>query len=243
MTSAPARHASALGVIQILKRKTGTLKYVQKGGNQSEADRHGVSLSAYIHALYGLAIQTAAREVLMIGCGGGTLATMLARAGKRVTAVDIDPVSFKIARAHFNLPRSVKCHVADGLAFMRTTRRRFDLLIVDAFLGEAVPDQFTGDEFCAAARRVVRDTGALLFNVCLDDRRDRTADKIAARLVRNGWPVRLVDQRGETERNAIVAAGEVGALRAPRPLIVPEADADRVARETRTFQFRRRRAA
>ena len=66
---------------------------------------------------------------------------------------------------------------------------------------------------------------------------------LAARLVRNGWPVRLVDQRGESERNAIVAAGQVRTLRAPRPLIVPDADADRVARETRTFQFRRRRAA
>jgi len=243
MVSAPARHPSSLGIIKLLKRKTGTLKYVQQGGNQSEADRNGVSLSAYIHALYGLAVQTPAREVLMIGCGGGTLATMLARAGKRVTVVDIDPASFKIARAHFKLPRSVTCHVADGLAFLKTTRRRFDLLIVDAFLGEAVPEQFTGDEFCAAARRAVRTSGALLFNVCLDGRRDRTADKLAARLARNGWPVRLVDQRGESERNAIVAAGQVRALRAPRPLIVPDADADRVARETRTFQFRRRRAA
>lgn len=242
MTSGTARHSSSLGVIKLHKRKSGTLKYVQKGGNQSEADRNGVSLSAYIHALYGLAVQTPARDVLMIGCGGGTLATMLARNGKKVCAVDIDPASFKIARAHFKLPRSVECHVADGLAFMRTTRRRFDLLIIDAFLGEAVPEQFTGDEFCAGARRVVRNSGVLLFNVCLDGRRDRTADKIAARLARNGWPVRLVDQRGEPERNAIVAAGDVRGLRAPRPLIVPDADAERVARETRTFQFRRRRA-
>src|SRR3954462_10814132 len=98
MTSAPVRHATALGVIKLHQRKTGTVKYVQKGGNQSEADRNGVSLSAYIHALYGLAVQTRARDVLMIGCGGGTLATMLTRAGKAVTAVDIVPPSFKIAR-------------------------------------------------------------------------------------------------------------------------------------------------
>lgn len=243
MTSAPVRHPSSLGVIKLLqKRKAGTLKYVQKGGNQSEADRDGISLSAYIHALYSLTTQAAGKDVVMIGCGGGTLGTMLARAGKRMTIVDIDPASFKIARRHFKLPRHVECHVADGLGFLQTTRRRFDVLIVDAFLGEAVPAQFTGDVFCHAARRCLRQDGVLLFNVCLDGRRDRTADALAARLARHRWPVRLIDQRGETERNAIVLAGDVRAIRPPRFLITPRVEADRVAREIRSFRFRRRRA-
>jgi 2-polyprenyl-3-methyl-5-hydroxy-6-metoxy-1,4-benzoquinol methylase len=34
----------------------------------------------------------------MIGCGGGTLATMLLSAGVRVTVVDINSLSFSIAR-------------------------------------------------------------------------------------------------------------------------------------------------
>jgi spermidine synthase len=240
-TAPPLRHSSALGVIKLVrKRATGALTYVQKGGNQSEADRAGVSLSTYIHALYSLVMQSGARRILMIGCGGGTLGTMLARAGKQITIVDIDAASFKIARRHFHLPRTVDCHVADGLAFVAETRRRFDMVIVDAFIGETVPPQFTSDAFCVAARRCLRPDGALFMNVCLDGRRDRTADKIAARFFRHGWRVRILDQRSESERNAIVLAGNAAGLHPPRLLVTPEAEVERIRKELRGMGFRRR---
>src|SRR4051812_19497547 len=127
-------HVSALGRIELVRRRSGALTYRQRGGNQTTVDANGLSLDTYIHVLYGLLIQTPARRILMIGCGGGTLATMLARAGRRVTIVDIDPVAFKLARKHFGLPRSVDCRIADGLAFLQRTRARFDAIVLDAFI-------------------------------------------------------------------------------------------------------------
>src|ERR1700744_566414 len=120
MRRPPFRHRSKFGTITLRYRQSlGTLTYEQKGGNQSAVDAAGVSLDAYVHALYGLVLQARARKVLMIGCGGGTLGTMLARAGLRVTIVEIDPVSIRLARRYFGLPDPVTCHAADGLAFMR----------------------------------------------------------------------------------------------------------------------------
>src|SRR6185295_14171285 len=146
----PFRHPSKFGIITLRgSRRHGTLTYEQKGGNQSTVDANGVSLDAYIHALYGLALQRPGARILMIGCGGGTLATMLARAGKRVTAVDIDKVSFRLAKRYFGLPPEVECHVGDGLAFLRKTRRRFDTLIVDAFIGEYMPTHMKGQVLAA----------------------------------------------------------------------------------------------
>ena len=37
----------------------------------------------------------------MIGCGGGTLRTMLTRAGQQVSIVEINPVSFTLAKRYF----------------------------------------------------------------------------------------------------------------------------------------------
>jgi 2-polyprenyl-3-methyl-5-hydroxy-6-metoxy-1,4-benzoquinol methylase len=48
-------------------------------------------LAAYVHALFGLLVQIPVHETLMIGCGGGTLGTMLAKMGRSVTVVDINP--------------------------------------------------------------------------------------------------------------------------------------------------------
>src|ERR1700761_459835 len=93
---------------------SGRVSYWQQGDNHSASDRNGVSLADYIHAMLGFIVQSKAKHVLMIGCGGGNLATMLDRIGVAVTMVDIDAHSFEIARRYFHLPADVACHVADG---------------------------------------------------------------------------------------------------------------------------------
>src|SRR6267378_914232 len=90
-----ARFNTPIGIVRLLyKEKTGVATYILKGGHQTAVDRDGVSLDMYIHAIYDLILQTGAKDILMIGCGGGTLATMLTRAGRRVVVVDIDKTSF-----------------------------------------------------------------------------------------------------------------------------------------------------
>jgi spermidine synthase len=233
------RHPSKFGVITLRYRKSaGTLTYEQKGGNQSTVDRDGVSLDAYIHALYGLVLQHPAPKILMIGCAGGTLGTMLARAGRDVTIVDIDPVSFRLAQRYFGLPSTVTCHVGDGLAFIRGTRRKFDALIVDAFIGESMPDHMKGAAFYAAIRRCLNKDGLALVNVCLDTKKDRAADIIAAGFAANDWPVRLLDSPG-AERNAIVMAGQVKGLRRPTLRTPPQARAGWTGRNLKAMAFRR----
>jgi hypothetical protein len=47
--------------------------YMEGGFIQSEIDPGSVSLASYIHAIYGLLYQADSQNILMIGCGGGTL--------------------------------------------------------------------------------------------------------------------------------------------------------------------------
>ena len=57
--------------------RAGAVTYWLGRGPQSLADRRGISLAAYIHALYGLVRGAKAKTVLLIGCGGGTLGKMM----------------------------------------------------------------------------------------------------------------------------------------------------------------------
>src|SRR5262249_1694760 len=63
--------SSEFGEIRIVEsRIKGSHIYWQGGWQQSEADRNGVGLATYVHAIFGLLTQTTAREMRMIGCGG-----------------------------------------------------------------------------------------------------------------------------------------------------------------------------
>ena len=184
---------------------------------------------------------TSGKSILMIGCGGGTLGTMLARAGRRVSLVEIDPVSIRLAKRYFGLPRNISCHVCDGLAYMQKNRRQYDVLIVDAFTGENIPAHMKDAAFFEAARRCLRRNGLVMVNVCLERKSDPTADEIAMGFKERGWSVRLLDSPG-AERNAIVLAGKVKNLRRPRLLLVPEAGAKQTGKELTAVRFRRRRS-
>jgi hypothetical protein len=77
-----AKKSTTFGEITILERRqSGSHIYCQGDWWQSEADRNGVSLAAYVHAIFGLLTQTTAHQVLMIGCGGGTLGTKVTKRG------------------------------------------------------------------------------------------------------------------------------------------------------------------
>ncbi len=96
------------------------ISYWQEEYHQSASDARGVSTADYIHAMFAFLMQAKSRDVLMIGCGGGTLATMLHTRGVGVTIVDINRLSFDIAHDYFRLPREISCHVADGIAYLKT---------------------------------------------------------------------------------------------------------------------------
>ena len=87
----------------------------------------------------------------------------------------------------------------------------------------------------------VKPSGSLFMNVCLEDKADLTADTLAERLTANGWPTKILDQRG-TARNAIVLGGNVKGLRRPRLRHVPQTEVARIRRELGGMRFRRRRA-
>src|SRR4051812_17218574 len=106
-----------------------------------------------------------ATNILVLGCGGGNLATRLARLGKELTIVDNNPVSFVIAQRYFGLP--------DGLPLMVSDFRKFilddDLLYDGIAIDVGGPDFRFDDEFdvgtCDAIRARLTPSGRIVMNV------------------------------------------------------------------------------
>ena len=119
-----ARREGAFGTIRVLEQKADKARlYVIGETVQTKVDRHGVSVSGYVHAIELLVRD--AENILMIGGGGGALATMLARAGKTVTVVDIEPEAEDLARRYFWLDPDVRWVTADAVQFAKSGHHAF----------------------------------------------------------------------------------------------------------------------
>lgn len=233
-------YETAFGHIQIAKRRrTGAVLYEQDGCFQSEADSQGVSLAAYVHAIFGLIQQSGARNILLIGCGGGTLATMLVRSGQNATVVDVNPASFVIAKIHFSMPKYVLCHVGDGKEFLHDNAKIFDAIVVDAYQEGQIPSHLQSVEFFILVRDRLSLRGALFINAHLGHAFDRRAKQIADRASQVFSKVRLLDSRGILERNAIIMAGHVDHLEPPQMLLPPEIGRAEITSELASLEFRR----
>src|SRR5476649_1559474 len=89
------------GKIRIIQSPNGTCTYYQNGCSHSEANGQGISTCAYIHVLYSLITQSRARQVLMIGCAGGTLAHYNRRALDFIMVVTSLDTPFRAAEKDF----------------------------------------------------------------------------------------------------------------------------------------------
>ena len=233
------RIIAAPGHYIIRDEASGKVSYWQGEYHQSAADGAGVSTADYIHAMHFFLAQVQAKDVLMIGCGGGTLATMLSRGGVRVTVVDLHKLSFDIARAWFHLPEDVDCYVSDGIAWLQKYSRRFDAIVLDAFGKDGMPEKFKRAEFFKLAKSRLKPKGSLfLMNVIVDDDDDPTPVTLARSLRKLWRGVRILDTDGWMDRNAVIAAGAVRKLKKPRVLMPPRPGAAKLRRELGLMDFR-----
>lgn len=235
------RIIAAPGHYIIQDERTGKVSYWQGEYHQSAADRRGVSSADYIHAMYFFLMQHQAKDVLMIGCGGGTLATMLHYTGVRTTVIDLHKLSFDIARKYFQMPDAVTSHVADGIAWMKSHRTRYDAIILDAFGEGGMPAPFMEPSFFKLAKSRLKPGGLFLMNVIVDDDDDDRPDAMCRALKKEFSKVRLLDTDGWTDRNAVIAAGAVADLKKPKVLMPPSPGGAKLARQLDILDWRKLR--
>jgi spermidine synthase len=218
---------------------TGTVTFWQKRLNQSTSDSNGISLADYIHAMYGFLRQTKAKTVLMIGCGGGTLATMLHANGVRVVIVDIEPRAVEIARQYFQMPEAVECHVSDGVAFLKRAKERYDAVVLDAYGDEGIPGHFLTSKFFDLVKSRLAPRNALFMtNVIVRSDDDRAPDGLGRTMGKTWRGVRLLDAEGWIDRNAVLVAGAVNDLKRPHLLMPPSSSTKKLRRELKEMAFR-----
>jgi spermidine synthase len=198
------RYQGRNGEIEIVECSwDGSRIYFEEGVRQSQATPDGESVFTYVKLMDELLYRSA--NILVLGCGGGNLATRLARLGKRLTIVDNNPISFVIAHRYFGLPDGLTCVVSDFRKFVFDDKTQYDGIAIDV----GGPGFQFGNEFdaetCDAIRARLAPGGRIAMNVMVMNDIDPVPDRIAARLAGDSLRVWIVDEQGIEDRNAIIA--------------------------------------
>lgn len=119
-----------------------------------------------------LLINPAPSSVLMIGLGGGSMLKYLHRhvPGADITAVEINPGVIEL-RDEFHIPpdsERLRIACADGAQFVSQPPRAYDLILVDGFTGEGLPEALCSRRFYIHCRQALTPRGLLVLNVQAD---------------------------------------------------------------------------
>ena len=122
-------------------------------------------------SLSSLALQAKPESILVIGLGGGTLPMTYAKLfpDAMITAVEIDEAVTKVAKDYFGFKTSDKIKVVekDARVYVKRAKRKnekFDLVVLDAFNGDYIPEHLMTKEFLQEARSLLNANGVLVAN-------------------------------------------------------------------------------
>jgi spermidine synthase len=121
--------------------------------------------------LAALFVQPAPRSVLIIGLGGGTIPRALTQLvpEAKIDVVEIDPAVVRVAKEYFRFSESpkVRAFAQDGRVFVKQAlreQRKYDLVMLDAFDHEYIPEHLLTREFIQETRRLLAPGGVLVAN-------------------------------------------------------------------------------
>lgn len=144
------------------------------GQNQScrLLDNHDTLVFPYAKmVLSSLLVQDIPQRILIIGLGGGTLvhsyATLFPEAEQII--VEIDEAVVRVARDFFDFRETerIKVETVDGRVFVKRAGLRgekFDLVILDAFNGEYIPEHLMTREFLEEVKALLPPDGLVVAN-------------------------------------------------------------------------------
>ena len=224
-----ARRRGRFGHIRILERKSdGARLYCIDSSVQTMIQPDGVSMFGYVHAAK--LLLGPAHRVLIVGGAGGSLATMLARAGHDVTVLDVDPAAEALARDYFGLDVRVRWFTGDLSSFYDAHHEVFDAVCVDACDADGLVGGFDSPDTLIALMNLACPDGSLVLNLVHEDGAPPWGPLLAAEIAERGFNVTRYHAEQGWEGNELLhirARGPTDALRV--------ADVQRRPPEARTY--------
>lgn len=165
----------------------------------------------YVYRMGGIldTMKLKGKDVLLLGLGGGSVATHLHEKGFHVEACELDQRIVHVAKTYFELSDEVNVHVDDARHFVKTAKKKYDVLIFDTFKGEETPSHILTTQSLAEVKKILQPDGVVLINSFgfFNGERGRGMRSIYKTLQHSGFHVRILPtEKNEDLRNLVFIA-------------------------------------
>ncbi|WP_043744265.1 fused MFS/spermidine synthase [Paramagnetospirillum magneticum] len=196
-----AAYPSAFGVLKVVDVGQGDGSWrmlLNDGLAQNGFDAQGRSALQFTHFLEAGAVHLVPRprKVLVLGLGAGVIPAAFEARGARVEVVEINHRAFEAARDHFGYrPGPATTLVfADARTQVRGCSGHYDLVFVDLFSGDGMPEHLMTREFFTDVHSCLAEGGVVAINSFLDAEHAEPNRAMLATLVRVFGRVAFVEQ-------------------------------------------------
>ena len=148
-------------------------------------------------------------DVMLLGLGGGN---MIKQFQKRKFKTDVCELDQRIADAafdYFGVKNDFNLEIDDARHFLRTNKKKYDLIVFDVFKGENPPAYLLSKENFEHVKTLLNPKGmiALNFNGFLSGSIGKSGRSVIKTMINSGFNVRIFAAKGkESERNTIIMA-------------------------------------
>ncbi len=155
-------------------RYNGELKVVYVDGkkilNTAHANYSYGSLSRIMRYAFSHINCSFSGNILILWLWGGTIVDLARREfhlKNHITAIDIDPVIIKLAYKEFSLEQTSNTEIIemDAFKYIESLEKIFDLVIIDLFIDNQVPEECFKPWFWEALLHHLEDDGCIVFNM------------------------------------------------------------------------------
>lgn len=160
---------SHFGQLQVIDGREGSSRFYLNDNlvqNIYDPDRkQSKATFTYMLSALARAYTTNIQDVLCIGLGMGMVPMDFARTGAKVDVVEINPAVLPVAEHYFDFhPQKCRITFDDGRHYLNRCRKKYDVVVLDAFLGDSSPSHLLTREAFASMRNVLRPGGTLVIN-------------------------------------------------------------------------------
>ena len=183
----------------------------KNGTTQNGMDSNGHSIYAFNYVLGALSELSNIGNALVLGLGAGTMSEKLSSKGFKIDAVDIDPITLDIAKNFFRYkPKNTSFFFEDARTYVKKCEKKYDLIILDLFFADGVPEHLTTNEFYKNLDNCLNENGVILSNSLMDFSNELALNSVLSTFSNQFDDLHFFHRPGVEVSNMYIVAGKNG---------------------------------